>query len=59
MRMGNLLAASPVATRMDDTSTHPGLDHVTVVPSNYDGDDGSAQSEAADRSGPGWSRSHT
>jgi hypothetical protein len=22
---------------MDDT--HPGLDHVTVVPANYDGDD--------------------
>jgi len=37
MRMGNLLGERAVVTRMNDT--HPGLYHVTVVPSNYDGDE--------------------
>jgi len=35
MSMGNLLRERAVAARMNDA--HPGLDHVTVVPANYDG----------------------
>jgi hypothetical protein len=38
MRMGNLLMRDSVDMRMNDTATL-GLDHPTVVPSNYGGDE--------------------
>jgi len=34
MRMGNLLRDTAVSARMSDT--HLGVQHVTVVPANYD-----------------------
>lgn len=40
MRMSNLFRVRPVCRdEMSVDSTHPGIDHVTVVPTNYRPDD--------------------
>ncbi|GAB6862176.1 hypothetical protein JCM17092_22650 [Haloplanus litoreus] len=53
MRMGNLFCVTPLASRMVDTDTHPGLSHPTVVPANYDADE---RSDAPYGRSPGATR---
>ena len=50
MSMGNLLGAPPLGrTGMASTESTVGIDHVTVVPENFDGTDARADESGTQR----------
>ncbi|SFF91932.1 hypothetical protein SAMN04488063_0796 [Halopelagius inordinatus] len=52
MRMGNYFCVKPVVeTEMSVDSAFPGIDHVTVVPTNYRPDDSEGDGERETDSG--------